>query len=226
MTRLVGNDINSLVQVVDSNGDKVTDAVVNYKVYFYDYDDDEVWEVAQSGLMTHIGDGLYQAEWTPNFYGEYVFYAYSSNPKFHESYTYFIEDLFSGVKSVASGTYTLPDDTGHHAIVGVRPNPSDGETFWSKLTIWVDLYEIYSSSNNPTFTLRVQSETSAGLHTINEIPMHIESQDNYYIPIDIPSNTCYFQVTIQCDASPGEQRYLYFKVIAEGCEVQIFNGGD
>ena len=91
MTRLVGNDINSLVQVVDSNGDKVTDAVVNYKVYFYDYDDDEVWEVAQSGLMTHIGDGLYQAEWTPNFYGEYVFYAYSTNPKFHESYTYFVE---------------------------------------------------------------------------------------------------------------------------------------
>ena len=67
MTRLVGNHINSLVQVVDSNGDKVTDAVVNYKVYFYDYDDDEVWEVAQSGLMTHIGDGLYQAEWTPAF---------------------------------------------------------------------------------------------------------------------------------------------------------------
>ena len=66
MTRLVGNDINSLVQVLDSNGDKVTDAVVNYKVYFYDYDDDEVWEIAESGLMTHIGDGLYQAEWTPN----------------------------------------------------------------------------------------------------------------------------------------------------------------
>jgi hypothetical protein len=100
MTRLVNNSINSLVQVVDSNGDKVTDAVVNYKVYFYDYDDDEVWEVAQSGLMTHIGDGLYQAEWTPNFYGEYVFYAYSSNPKFHESYTYFIEDANVGSKYV------------------------------------------------------------------------------------------------------------------------------
>ena len=110
MTRLVGNDINSLVQVVDSNGDKVTDAVVNYKVYFYDYDDDEVWEVAQSGLMTHIGDGLYQAEWTPEFTGEYTFYAYSTNPKFHESYTYFIEEPTSsgGVnctnnKSTASG---------------------------------------------------------------------------------------------------------------------------
>jgi hypothetical protein len=93
MTRLVNNSINSLVQVVDSNGDKVTDAVVNYKVYFYDYDDDEVWEIAESGLMTHIGDGLYQVEWTPEFYGEYVFYAYSTNPKFHESYTYFIEDV-------------------------------------------------------------------------------------------------------------------------------------
>ena len=67
MTRILGNAINSLVQVVDSNGDKVTDAVVNYKVYFYDYDDHEVWEIAESGLMTHIGDGLYQAEWTPEF---------------------------------------------------------------------------------------------------------------------------------------------------------------
>jgi hypothetical protein len=92
LTRILGNAINSLVQVVDNNGDKVTDAVVNYKVYFYDYDDHEVWEIAESGLMTHIGDGLYQAEWTPEFTGEYTFYAYSTNPKFHESYTYFIEE--------------------------------------------------------------------------------------------------------------------------------------
>ena len=91
MTRLVSNNINSLVQVVDSNGDKVTDAVVNYKVYFYDEEDTERWIVASSGLMTHIGDGLYQAEWTPNTVGEYTFFAYCSNPKFNESYTYNIE---------------------------------------------------------------------------------------------------------------------------------------
>ena len=92
MTRILGNAINSLVQVVDSNGDKVTDAVVNYKVYFYDYDDDEVWEVAASGLMTHIGDGIYKPSGLQHFHGEYTFYAYSSNPKFHESYTYFVEE--------------------------------------------------------------------------------------------------------------------------------------
>ena len=91
MTRLVDNPINSLVQVVDSNGDKATEAIVNYKVYYYN-EDDEVWEVAFSGLMTHIGDGIYQASFTPEVTGEYTFYAYSSNPKFHESYTYYIED--------------------------------------------------------------------------------------------------------------------------------------
>ena len=213
--------------MVDSNGDKVTDAVVNYKVYFYDYDDDEVWEIAESGLMTHIGDGLYQAEWTPEFTGEYTFYAYSTNPKFHESYTYFIEEPSSGVcQPVVTGTYTLPNDANHHAIVGLRPSPDNGQLFWSKLTVWIDLYEIYSSSNNPQFVLRVQSETSAGLHTISEIPMHIESQDNYYVPIEIPSNTCYVQVTIQCGSEPGETRSIYFKVIAEGCPIQVYNGGD
>jgi hypothetical protein len=112
MARLVGNNINSLVQVVDSNGDKVTDAVVNYKVYFYDYDDDEVWEVAQSGLMTHIGDGLYQAEWIPTSSGEYTFYAYSSNPKFHESYTYFIESkTFWRTEQSGGATIDNEDET-------------------------------------------------------------------------------------------------------------------
>jgi uncharacterized protein YcfL len=87
MTRYVDEPINSLVQVVDSNGDKVTDAVVNYKVYWYD-DDEEAFVVVDSGLMTHTGDGLYFVNWTPQDEGEHTFYAYSTNPKFHESYTY------------------------------------------------------------------------------------------------------------------------------------------
>lgn len=154
MTRLVNNSINSLVQVVDSNGDKVTDAIVNYKVYFYDYDETETWIVATSGLMTHIGDGLYQAEWTPQFTGEYTFYAYSTNPKFHESYTYFVEaastkvwveqeainsylnppvqnewvtllDAAGGVKVDTVIFYQLNDETGQKNIE-FRIYPNDG----------------------------------------------------------------------------------------------------
>jgi hypothetical protein len=92
LTRIIDQTINSIVQVVDSNGDKVTDAVVNYKVYRWN-DDTEVWEAYDSGLMEHIGDGLYVAYWQPEMSGEHSFYAYCSNPKFHETYTYFIEDI-------------------------------------------------------------------------------------------------------------------------------------
>ena len=90
MTRERNREINSMVQVVDSNGDKVTDAIVNFKVYFYDTDI-SAWGVDTSGLMTHVGDGIYTANWEPHYLGEFVFYAYCSNPKFHESYTYNIE---------------------------------------------------------------------------------------------------------------------------------------
>ena len=90
MTRLVNDYINCMVQVVDSNGDKATEAIVNYKVYYFN-EEDEVWQVAFSGLMTHIGDGIYQAGFSPEYAGEHTFYAYSSNPKFHESYTYYVE---------------------------------------------------------------------------------------------------------------------------------------
>ncbi len=81
-----------MVQVLNSSGDKVTDAVVNYKVYNFN-GETEVWEVFTSGLMAHMGDGIYIAYFTPTFQGEYTFYAYSTNPKFHEAYTYFVEDI-------------------------------------------------------------------------------------------------------------------------------------
>lgn len=68
MTRLVDQQIDSLVQVVDSNGDKVTDAVVNFKVYRWN-GDTEVWEAYDSGLMEHIGDGVYVAYWLPEWSG-------------------------------------------------------------------------------------------------------------------------------------------------------------
>ena len=136
-----------MVQVLDNNGDKVTDAVVNYKVYFYDYDDTETWVVAESGLMIHIGDGLYQAEWTPEFTGEYTFYAYSTNPKFHESYTYYVEEavhintqLQTNVISVNSAVeMTLAICPGvsidHHIGVAFCYVEADLSNFSGKVTI-------------------------------------------------------------------------------------------
>jgi hypothetical protein len=79
-----------MVQALNSSGDKVTDAVVNFTVYYFNLNT-EVWESFDNGLMTHMGDGIYQASWQPVTLGEYVFYAYCSNPKFHQSYTYNIE---------------------------------------------------------------------------------------------------------------------------------------
>ena len=105
-----------MVQVVDANGDKATEAVVNFKVYYYN-EEDEVWEVAYSGLMNHIGDGIFSAGFNPQVEGEHTFYAYSTNPKFHESYTYYVEN------QEANGGFAFYGNTSFNATP-----PTQGET--------------------------------------------------------------------------------------------------
>lgn len=79
-----------MVQVLDANGDKVTAATVNFIVYRFN-SGTEVWEEYSSGTMQHIGNGIYTGYFTPDDEGEFTFYAYSENPKFHDTYTYYVE---------------------------------------------------------------------------------------------------------------------------------------
>jgi hypothetical protein len=92
MTRRPGDQNTTFVQVLNSSGDKATEAVVNYKIYWFN-PSSELWEVYESGLMNHVGDGIYGVSWESDndVEGDYVFYAYSSNPKFHDSQIYHIE---------------------------------------------------------------------------------------------------------------------------------------
>ena len=156
MTRLVNSQINSMVQVVDSNGDKATEAIVNFKVYHYDGEDEE-WEIVESGLMTHIGDGIFQASFSPEQTGEYTFYAYSTNPKFHESYTYFVEN------QEANGGAAFYGNVNYNASP-----PTQGELV--ELGTWLNGFKGYffrfwqsnTEAAAKTITFNLQNDNSGG----------------------------------------------------------------
>jgi hypothetical protein len=85
MTRFVGQEIETKVQVIDANSDPATGATVSWKLY------DQNGELWDDGTMTHIGDGIFSFSWTPNAAGEWTAECFSSNPKFRKSFTYYVE---------------------------------------------------------------------------------------------------------------------------------------
>lgn len=89
MTRYVNEDAETKVQVLDSNGNPATGATVLYKIY------DEADVLFDSGSMSHIADGIFTLQWTPDAVGEWTFEAYSSNPKFRDSKVYKIESILA-----------------------------------------------------------------------------------------------------------------------------------
>ena len=97
--------IETQVQVLDGSKNAVTAATVSYIVY------DEADASFQSGNMAHFANGIYSISWTPDNDGEWTFYAYSSNPKFKETWTYTIYSV--------SDDITVRKNSG--ADVGSRP---------------------------------------------------------------------------------------------------------
>jgi len=81
----INEAVETKVQVLDDSGDPDTGATVNYRVY------DEADGQFTSGSMSHIAYGIYSVSWTPDTAGEWTFYAYCSDPKFHKTFTYFVE---------------------------------------------------------------------------------------------------------------------------------------
>ena len=86
MTRYAHADITSKIQVLDSAGNPANNATVNWKIYD---PSNELWD---DGTMTYItgSNGLYRQLWHPNLAGEWIFEAYCSNPKFHQSFAYHV----------------------------------------------------------------------------------------------------------------------------------------
>jgi hypothetical protein len=85
VTRYENEAIETKVQVLDSNDDPATGAVVLFRIL------DESDATIETGVMTHIIDGIFTYTWTPDEPGEWVFEAYSTNPKFRDSRAYWIE---------------------------------------------------------------------------------------------------------------------------------------
>ena len=103
MTRYVNEQIEAKIQVLDSLGNPATSATVHYNIY--DYAD----ELVDSGLMSHVANGIYTVSFTPNAVGEWTFEAYCSNPKFRDSrvynveYSYHLPSLQTPVVQLVSG---------------------------------------------------------------------------------------------------------------------------
>lgn len=105
MVRLVNTAIETKVQVLDSEGDPAAGATVNYIVY------DEADASFATGTMSHIANGLYTAQWTPDAAGEWTFEAYSSNPKFRKSFVFWIETASAAVTKFGWKLYNTLTDT-------------------------------------------------------------------------------------------------------------------
>jgi hypothetical protein len=153
--------IHTQVQVVNSNGDPVTDAIVNYKIFMFylDGDDEPVYELFESGLMTHKEDGVYSKSWYPTDEASYMFYAYSTNPKFHDSFTYKLQYPLAGVR-VAHVCIRQPVTSGNTYIYGDQASPgmiaiqADGADSLSTIEVYDGIsetwltWDTFSPTNN------------------------------------------------------------------------------
>ena len=83
MVKPLNTSIPVRVQVIDANSDPVTGATVQIKVIMPNGSD---WDGTWS--MTHLGDGIYAAEFEPDVEGVWVAQCFSANPKFRKSFTY------------------------------------------------------------------------------------------------------------------------------------------
>lgn len=117
MVLKIDEQVETKVQVLDSNGDPANGATVNYQVY------DEAHGVYDSGTMTEIGStGVYYVQWTPDAAGVWMVRCYCSSPKFHKTLDYFVEtgvEARLGTTTVTSGTHSHSSGTTEQTIVEV-----------------------------------------------------------------------------------------------------------
>lgn len=198
-----------MVQVLDSNGDKVTTATVNYIVYYYG--ESETWEEYTSGTMAHIGNGIYNANWTPESLGEFTFYAYCTNPKMHETYTYYVEaapteiDL-TGLVDPGSGNanYGHQNNTDEQVFI-LTPDPVGEYAIYSQIGI-----------NASIFTQQVTIKAKLRDTTVSpgSPPDGYKTYQTWVYPDDFPAGTQIIVLDLAVCLRP--QILTFQSTIAEG----------
>ena len=163
MTRLVNREIETKVQVIDTNGDPVTGAVVSYKVL------DEADVSFVTGAMTHVGDGIYSCTWEPDEEGEWTIECYSSNPKLKKSFTYHVETTpqawwkncwrKSGGYSMQTNNPTLE---GYLTAIDI----SDGVTGVKLDYIWINQSNNESAAKNVAVEITLDGNVFGGILSI------------------------------------------------------------
>ncbi len=93
-----GENIKTVVQVLDSNGEIITSATVQYIIYGYDAGDEQ-WLEYDSGTMNHVGNGVYSTVWgAPS--GFYYIYCFCVNPLFNKVFSYVIRGTLKNLQAM------------------------------------------------------------------------------------------------------------------------------
>jgi hypothetical protein len=122
MMRFENQPVRSQVQVVDAQKNPVDTAQVFYTVKDAIANSEPLaWGERFSGTMHNIGDGIYDVMWTPDHTGHWLFEAFSYNPKFRQSFLYFIRGqsntAFETSYPMPDFSLILPNDTDEHDIL-------------------------------------------------------------------------------------------------------------
>ena len=176
MTRYVNQTIASMVQVVDSNGDPVTGATVNYRLYQFGEQED-------SGTMTHKENGLYVAYWYPQGSGPWTFEAYCTSPKFRKTLLYHVE-YKQPFQAPLMGTNSQinPVQGSWYALLPQQSDVSNQAKLY---------YVIVSQTNNENAAKDV--EIIFDIDNVRSINMNatLDSGTKYYIQIACDTNSNY-----------------------------------
>ena len=83
MVLSVNEQVETIIKVLDSNGDPGDSKTILYRIF------DDTDSQFETGIMTEIGStAIYTRTWMPDAMGRWMFEAYSNDPKFFEVITY------------------------------------------------------------------------------------------------------------------------------------------
>lgn len=212
--------IKTVVQVMDSNGEVVTSATVQYVIYGY-YASGEQWVEVDSGTMSHVGNGVYSTIWrAPS--GFYYIYCFYTNPLFNKVFSYVIRGAAKNLQTMVlvSNAFSQP-----------WTSDTNEKTFTTEG--WADQQKLYSYIMSVSLRDLVQGITIRVYAAIKDDSTW-DLQDVLVVPDDLKPGvkvlfielgpTAYgHKVTGQSTIAEGSQKSIYYSMTqkAEGYQQLI-----
>jgi hypothetical protein len=111
MPRYIGRTFDPRVHVIDANGDPVTGATVTVKIL---KPNGNVWDGTWNA--THLSDGIYYTNFTPDEVGDWTVIFSCSNPKFSKAIVYHISYPVSFQFPKTGMNQVFPSDTNWYEL--------------------------------------------------------------------------------------------------------------